>query len=205
MFGRIFTAAFVGAFACCTSQTTAQVFDPRPSLSILVSAFQRCGPPQAYQLLSPYLFSLVAQQTSGQGCYPAIAAAGPITGMQVIDSATFPAGPLYVVRVTHAAGPVDWFIGFDRISSKVIYLTFQSVTNGLGPSITKGADSATNLGLVKPPKRTKNDDTDDDKSDADKKSDPDKTSDPDNTRGKTETAKNDKQSASCKKFPQMCP
>jgi hypothetical protein len=192
------TTAFSTVLLCCTSQMMAQGFDPRPSLSTLISAFQRCGPPQAYQLLSPYLFNLVAQQTGGQGCYGPIAAAGPIKRMKVIDSAIFPAGPLYVVRVTHVAGPVDWFIRFDRISSRVIYLTFQSTTNGQSPSITEGADRSANLGLVKPPpKPAKDSDTEDDKDTEDDESAAD------NTGSKTRTAKDDNQS--CKKFPLMCP
>jgi hypothetical protein len=183
MLGRITTIALTVTLLCCPWRAEAQEFDPRPALSTLISAFQHCGPPQAYQLLSPYLFTLVAQQTAGQGCYAPIAAAGVVTKMEVIDHATFPAGPLYIVRVTHVAGPVDWFIGFDQISSKVIYLTFQSVT-GPTPSVAAGADQSANLGLVKPPKPVKPVDEP-----ADSKSD--------------EPA--DSKSASCKKFPQMCP
>ena len=177
MHGRITTIALTMTFFCCTWRAEAQVFDPRPTLATLISAFQQCGPPQAYQLLSPYLFTLVAQQTGGQGCYGPIAAAGVVTKMEVIDGATFPAGPLYIVRVTHAAGPVDWFIGFDKISSKVIYLTFQSVINGPTPSVAAGANSSANLGLVKPPPK------------------------PEPPADETDKSK----SAACKKFPQMCP
>lgn len=176
MLGRITTIALTATLLCCTWRAEAQEFDPRPALSTLISAFQQCGPPQAYQLLSPYLFSLVAQQTGGRGCYAPMAAAGVVTKMEVIDHALFPAGPLYIVRVTHVAGPVDWFIGFDQTSSKVIYLTFQSVTTGPSPSVAAGADQSANLGLVKPPKPVKPVDE-----------------------------SSDSKSASCKKFPQMCP
>lgn len=176
MLGRITTIALTGTLLCCGWRAEAQEFDPRPALSTLISAFQRCGPPQAYQLLSPYLFNVVWQQTGGQGCYAPIAAAGVVTKMEVIDHAQFPAGPLYIVRVTHVSGPVDWFIGFDQISSKVIYLTFQSVITGSSPTVAAGADQSANLGLVKPPKPVKPDD---------------------------EPA--DSKSTSCKKFPQMCP
>jgi hypothetical protein len=153
MLGRLTTIALTAILLCCPWRAGAQQFDPRRVLSILVSAFQQCGPPEAYQLLSPDLFTLVAQQTGGRGCYGSMAAAGAVTSMEVIDSAMFPAGPLYIVRVTHVAGPVDWFIGFDKFSSKVIYLTFQSVTTGPSPSLAEGADQSANLGVVKPPPR----------------------------------------------------
>jgi hypothetical protein len=122
--GRMRAVAFLIAMACVfrASPVVAQQFDPRPSLTNILTAFQRCGPPQAYAALSPYLFQIVAQQTGGSGCYAFIAAAGPILRMEVIDSRIFPIGPLYIVRVTHSAGPVDWFIGFNQITNQIEYL-----------------------------------------------------------------------------------
>lgn len=129
---------------------SAQAFDPRPSLGVLIAAFQQCGPPQSYQMLSPYLFNLIAQQTGGSGCYSFIAGAGAITDMQVIDSRQYPIGPVYSVRVTHVAGPVDWFIGFSQATGRVEYLTYQTVTSGVLPSVVNGPDSTKNLGGVLP-------------------------------------------------------
>ena len=194
MFGRIATTVLTACLLCGTWQADAQQqFDPRPVLSTLITAFQQCGPPQAYTLLSPFLFTLVSQQTNNMGCYAAMAAAGRITDMQVIDSAMFPAGPLYIVRVTHVAGsPVDWFIGFDKFSSQVIYLTFQSGSPGSSPSVAAGADRNANLGLVKPPSKR-----DDDASSSD--DDPTKPDDEPKPSNKKKTTD------SCKKFPQMCP
>ena len=193
MLGRKTIFVLALSLLCSARGTAAQGFDPRAVLLNLITAFQRCGPPQAYQVLSPYLFNLVAQQTGGQGCYAPMAAAGAVTSMVIIDQKMFPAGPLYAVRVTHVTGPVDWFIGFNGASSQVIYLTFQSVVTGASPSIARGADASANKGLIKPPKvSTKADveDTDDSDTDGSKPAHP---KDPDT------------KSNSCKKFPQMCP
>ncbi|WP_277667814.1 hypothetical protein [Novosphingobium lindaniclasticum] len=108
-----------------SSPSYGQNFDPRTTLGQMISAFQMCGPPQAYQMLSPALFKLVAMQTGGSGCYSAIASAGPITGMQVLQSQQFPVGPLYSVRVSHQSGSVIWLIGFNKFTNKIEYLNFQ--------------------------------------------------------------------------------
>lgn len=135
------------AIAFLMSKSASAQFDPRQPLNILIAAFQRCGPPQAYQMLSPYLFQVVAQQTGGRGCYQEIASAGPVTQMQVIQSQQFPIGPLYVIRVDHSSGiKADWFVGFNRVTGQVEYLNFQnaqSITPTIerGPSPTEGGPS----------------------------------------------------------------
>lgn len=121
-------------------RVAAQAFDPRQPLAILISAFQMCGPPQAYSLLAPNLFQGVYQQTGGTGCYADIAGAGPVTGMQMLGAQDFPIGPLYLIRVSHASGAVaDWFIGFNRNTGQVEFLRFQAPqTSGPPPSINTG-------------------------------------------------------------------
>jgi len=137
--GALFTGLFAGLCLCLgpVVPANAQGFDPRPALGQIISAFQNCGPPQAYQILSPTVFQAVAQQTGGTGCYAPIRAAGPVRSMQVVDQRQFPIGPLYVVRVTHPGGPVDWFIGFNQFSGQVEYLTFQPAQTQQ-PTITTG-------------------------------------------------------------------
>ncbi len=108
------------------------------------------------------MFELVASQTGGSGCYAPIAAAGPITNMQVLQQAQFPVGPMYLVRVTHQAGPVDWFIGFNQFNGKIEYLSFQQVQGGGGgggnPSIQTGpSPSAGGPGTGAPPPPPKTD------------------------------------------------
>src|SRR5690348_11489019 len=83
------------AFLSSALPVRAQGFDPRPVLGQLITAFQNCGPPAVYQMLSPQLFLTIAQQTGGQGCYQQIRAAGPIQNMQILDQRQFPIGPLY--------------------------------------------------------------------------------------------------------------
>jgi hypothetical protein len=122
---------------CTPARVNAQGFDPRPVLHSLISAFQNCGPPQSYQVLSPLLFQLIAAQTNGQGCYPQIRAAGPVQNMQVIDQREFPIGPVYVVRVFHPNFAADWFIGFNRFTSRVEYMSFQAA-NGPAPTVAAG-------------------------------------------------------------------
>lgn len=120
------------------SKPTQAQFDPRQPLNTLIAAFQNCGPPAVYQLLAPNLFQIVAQQTGGRGCYPQIASAGPVTGMQVIQSQQFPIGPLYVIRVQHSSGVrADWFIGFNQGTGQVEFLTFQNAQGG-NPTIQTG-------------------------------------------------------------------
>ena len=136
----------LAAIVARPSVATAQDFDPKPVLKSVIEAFQHCGPPAAYQVLSPNLWSIVWQQTGGTGCYGPIAAAGPVTKLEVIDSKTFPLGPLYVVRVYHGDVPADWFVGFNQATGKIEYLTFQSVAPGLKPTVTQGPDPAKTLG-----------------------------------------------------------
>lgn len=111
--------------------------DPRGPLLQLIQAFQNCGPPAAYQMLSPQLFQIIRQQTNGSGCYRAIQAAGPVQSAQVVDQRQFPNGTVYAVRVVHAAGAVDWFIGFNQFTSQVEYLSFQPAS-GSAPSVNTG-------------------------------------------------------------------
>src|SRR5262245_46393455 len=75
--------------------------DATETLEGLITAFQRCGPPQAYTVLSPNLWNIVRLQTNGSGCYQPIMAAGPVTETEVIARQEFPLGPLYIIRVHH--------------------------------------------------------------------------------------------------------
>lgn len=105
-------------------QFTAQT-DPRPILGQLIQAFQTCSQPQVFQYLGVFVYQSVASQTNGTGCYPNIAAAGPVTNMQVINVNQLPVGPVFAVRVSHQSGTVaDWYIGLSNVTNKVEYLTF---------------------------------------------------------------------------------
>lgn len=141
-------AALLILAASLASPRPAQAqLDPRQPLGVLISAFQNCGPPAAYQILAPYLFQVVAQQTGGRGCYPQIAGAGPVAAMQVMQSQQMPVGPLYVIRVQHGSGArADWFIGFNQATGQVVYLSFQGAqdrppTIEAGPSPTGSGPS----------------------------------------------------------------
>ena len=116
--------------------TAAAQVDPRAPLWDLIAAFQNCGPPQTYQMLSPQLFQTIAAQTGGRGCYADIAAAGPVIDMQVIGQQRLPAGTVSAIRVTHQSGPVDWFIGMTDWGVVEI-LTFQAAGSSL-PSVSRG-------------------------------------------------------------------
>ncbi len=151
-FGSIVRNGLLAAALCLSGPARAQpVFDPRQQLAVLIQAFQQCVPSPAFQVLAPLLWNIIYQQTGGSGCYPQIAGAGPVVGMQVIDSRQLPLGPVYAIRVTHAggpaaaSGPVDWFIGFNQYTGKVEYLTFQNVVSGQTPSITAGPSQQANI------------------------------------------------------------
>ncbi|MEJ0060788.1 MAG: hypothetical protein WDM79_14945 [Terricaulis sp.] len=136
------------AFLSCLSaplSASAQGFDARVPLSQLISAFQNCGPPQVYQMLSPQLFQAVAMQTNGMGCYAQIAQAGPVVGMQLIDQQEFPNGTIFVIRVTHRAAVVDWFMGVNRFTTQVDYLNYQNAT-GPAPSVETGPSQSQSVG-----------------------------------------------------------
>lgn len=154
---NILLAALVAISVFTTAE--AQIPDPQETLETIIGAFQKGGPPVAYQTLSPLVFNLVASQTSGSGYYPQIAAAGPISSTEVLDSKAFPLGPMYVIRVTHAGsafasgGPVDWFIGFNQATGKIEYLTFQTVADGSPPTIEKGATASQTIGGIDPVKK----------------------------------------------------
>jgi hypothetical protein len=111
--------------------------DPRVPLGLLIQAFQNCGPPAVYQMLSPQLWQLVYVQTGGSGCFAQIRAAGPVQAMQVLDQQVLPNGTVWVVRVVHLTGAtVDWFIGINRLG-KVEVLTFQNPQQA-APSVATG-------------------------------------------------------------------
>lgn len=114
--------------------------DPKPTLRRLINAFRNCGPPHAYQILSPQLFQTISMQTGGMGCFPQITAAGSITSMNVEDVEELPAGPIFTVRVSHQSGVVaDWFIGFSNFTGKVEYLTFVGASpNAPAPTVKDG-------------------------------------------------------------------
>lgn len=139
---RTVTGLIMLALAALTPMKAAQAqaFDPRQPLAILISAFQMCGPPQAYSMLAPQLFNSVYQQTGGTGCYRDIAGAGPVSGMQMLGAQDFPIGPLYLIRVSHQGGAVaDWFIGFNRMTGQVEFLRYQAPQqSGPPPSINTG-------------------------------------------------------------------
>lgn len=130
--------------------------DPRPVLRNLITAFQLCGPPQAYQVLSPQLFQLIAMQTGNSGCYQHIAAAGPVTSMAKKDVQQMPAGPVFAVRVTHQSGAVvDWFIGLSNWTGRVEYLNYVNASAAApAPTIDAGpVDDQGDSGgeIVQPP------------------------------------------------------
>jgi hypothetical protein len=94
-------------------------FDPVRVLEGLVLAFQNCGPVDAYSILSPTVFDAVRVETGSTGCYPQIQAAGQIIGMQLISALQRNEGPLYRIRVFHAAAISDWVIGIDTKTARV--------------------------------------------------------------------------------------
>jgi hypothetical protein len=123
----------------CSTEGKAQQLDPSRTLGVLISAFQNCGPVQAYQLLGPQVYQAVFMQTNGQGCYSSIRQAGPVTSMQIMSQQQFPAGPIYQIRVSHGATVVDWFIGISQFTGRVEYLTFQAASTVTPPpDINKG-------------------------------------------------------------------
>lgn len=93
--------------------------NPVRVLEGLVLAFQNCGPVDAYSILSPTVFDAVRVQTGSTGCYPQIQAAGPIAGMQLISALQRNEGPLYRIRVFHAAAISDWVLGIDTKTARV--------------------------------------------------------------------------------------
>jgi len=133
-------ALALGATLPAAPVVQAQV-DPRAPLGQLISAFQTCGPPQTYQMLSPQLFQIVAMQTGGRGCYPDIASAGPVTGMQLVAQQRLPLGSVSIVRVSHMSTQADWFIGINEMTRQIELLTFQTV-NGPPPRIETGPNPA---------------------------------------------------------------
>lgn len=131
---------YIGSIPVAFSQQFDTNTDPTDILSQLISAFQNCGPPNVYQMLSPQLFQVIFVQTGGAGCYQAIAAAGPVTDMETTDVKELPAGPVFSVRVTHQNGQlVDWFIGLSNFSGRIEYLSFAAASQqSVKPSIAAG-------------------------------------------------------------------
>lgn len=125
---------------------------PESALTTLISAFQNCGPPQAYQLLEPHLFQLVAQQTNGMGCYQQIAAAGHVTGVSRQQSMQLPDGMMYLIRVQHSSQvAVDWFVGINSFSGRVAFLSYQPASQRV--DINRGPDptDSTKIDTAPPP------------------------------------------------------
>lgn len=186
-----------------SSSVHAQIPDPRKSLANIIEAFQNCGPTQAYQALSPYLFQAIGNQTGGTGCYQQIAAAGPVTKTEIIETQTFPLGPLYIIRVTHSTGiRADWFIGFNVTTGKIEHLTFQPVVGSDRPKIENGPSSESEIGNVDANDNPTNKPNDEQKPTGDPKS-----SDSRKDEMKEEPKSPPRPSIEelCKKFPSMCP
>jgi hypothetical protein len=137
---RSISAVAAAAVTLVLSVPAQAQLDPRAPLGQLITAFQVCGPPQTYQMLSPQLFQLIYQQTGGTGCYQQIAAAGPIVNMQVIDQRQFPVGPVFAIRVTHQSGvQADWFMGINQFTQRIEYLNFQGVgASAPQPTVIQG-------------------------------------------------------------------
>lgn len=155
------------ALACAAiflvpTAAVAQPFDPRPTLNTLISAFQNCGPAATYQSLAPELWQVIYMQTGGSGCYAQIQAAGQVQDMQIVDSRQFPVGPVYAVRVSYASGTADWFIGFNQLTGRVQYLTFQPAQgSGPAPTVESGPRPTADGPSTPPPSRpTPNNDGD---------------------------------------------
>lgn len=118
--------------------------DPRQALSILLGAFQNCGPPQAFQILGVQLFQMISMQTGGSGCYPQLQQLGSPTNFQVTGQQQLPAGPVYAVRVQHQTNQAtDWYIGISQHTGKVEYLNFQ-ITPSSAPPPRVGTGPAPN-------------------------------------------------------------
>lgn len=120
--------------------TTAQAQQPdaRQVLASIISAFQNCGPPQAFQWLGAQLYQTVFLQTGGTGCYPQIRQAGPISNIEIMSQQQFPAGPLYQLRVQHPSITVDWFMGVSQFTGRIEYLNYQAAQGGPPPKIETG-------------------------------------------------------------------
>ncbi|MTH66039.1 hypothetical protein [Paracoccus shanxieyensis] len=98
---------------------------PDKILASLISAFQKCGPPEAYQVLEQNVFNIIASQTGGMGCYQAIAVAGPAIDMDLIDQKDHNDGTMSLYRARHAGGNIiDWTIGIRPSTGKVYFISF---------------------------------------------------------------------------------
>ena len=148
----------IALWASLATPGRAQQVNPSLVLGRMIAAFQNCGPPPVYQVLTPQLFQIVAQQTGGSGCYPVIQAAGPVVNMQVLGQQTFPVGPLYLIRVQHQSGVTfDWFMGLNLLINKVQVLMFQPgggstmPTIATGPTLGNGSGGGGTSGGSSPP------------------------------------------------------
>jgi len=122
--------AFTLAIGSVTAAPAQVEPDPKQTLLTLTAAFQVGGPQPAFQWFSPSVFQLVYLQTGGSGRYPAIAQLGAATGAQVYGRQEFPVGPVFAVRVQHQVGAVDWYIGFNRVTNQIEYISSQMATGG---------------------------------------------------------------------------
>lgn len=155
------TLAVAAGAAAVMTAAHGQQPDPRQVLATIISAFQNCGPPQAFQWLSPQLYQSVYMQTGGSGCYWPIRQAGPVSSMQVMSQQQFPAGPVYQIRVQHPSTAVDWFIGISQFSGRIEYLNYQAA-QGPPPDISTGPtpDGGPSPPPDTPPTNEPSDDTD---------------------------------------------
>ena len=120
--------------------------DPEAVLLVFITALQVCGPPQAYQLLSPSLFALLAAQTGNSGCSPLIQNLGPLQAIKELDSVDYPAGPVKVYCATHMFGAASWQIGVSRWTQRVEMLSVNPIPlpcpdRTTGPPVTNGNNS----------------------------------------------------------------
>lgn len=104
--------------------------DPRNILASMIQQLQTGTPNPTWY--GPQLWQTIAMQTGGSGYYPALAALGPVTNINVVSSQGLPGGAIFNLIATHQAGQSTWFMGIGTMSNRIEYANF-NVGSSLPP------------------------------------------------------------------------
>jgi len=137
--------AFVVLLASFVQTSSAQQFDPRQVLALLIHQLQTGTPNPG--LIGPQLWQTIAMQTGNSGVYVPLQQLGQVTGINVVQQIPLPFGVGFVMTAQHQNGQSNWQFAISQMSGKIEYAGFnvQQVGSG-GDSGTSGGSGGTSDG-----------------------------------------------------------
>lgn len=140
---RRFLIVLVLAVASFSQTSSAQPFDPRQPLALLIYQLQTGTPNPG--LIGPQLWQTIAMQTSNSGLYPQLQQLGQVTGINIVQQIPLPFGIGFVMTAQHQNGQSNWQFAIGQTSGRIEYAGFnvQPSAGGGGTDTGGGAGGGT--------------------------------------------------------------